>query len=286
MGKKILIAKKDVVSFNYLLYINSFKKNKIYHLHNIYGLGDSVFNLIFFNIISNFIVKCNIKIYYYAKSEYLLQLKEFIYSPNIFLCSLDYKPYFSIELWFNNDYFELKHSDQQFPHDYNNYCIKFFNSVLNKLHFNISINNIIYFDNDLITRYDNIPDKYKNFDILILNSQPFSGQYTYNKGEWDNYIISLHSQNFKILTTTKVDNLLCSSDDNLSIKDIASLSTKAKVVIAINSGVFPGLLNVLTLQNVKHFYIFDNRCYYSYPNFENKNNINDISVDELNNFVN
>jgi saccharopine dehydrogenase-like NADP-dependent oxidoreductase len=120
---------------------------------------------------------------------------------------------------------------------------------------------------------------------MILNSTPFSGQYDYKKDIWDNYIINLNNH-FKIITTTKVDGVLCTYDYNLTIKDIASLSTKAKVVIAINSGVMPGLLNYYTLTTVKHFYIFDNRCYYSYPNFENKKYITDISIDELTKYIN
>lgn len=104
--------------------------------------------------------------------------------------------------------------------------------------------------------------------------------------EWDNYIISINNR-FKVLTTTKVnDDILCTYDDKLTIKDIASLSTKAKVVIAINSGVVPGLLNFYTLTNMKHFYIFDNNCCYSYPNFENRDNINDITFEELENYIN
>jgi hypothetical protein len=74
-------------------------------------------------------------------------------------------------------------------------------------------------------------------------------------------------------------------DDNLTIKDIASLSTKAKVIIAVNSGVVPGLFNIYTLTNVKHVYIFDDRIFYSYPNFEKKENITYISVDELNKYI-
>jgi hypothetical protein len=119
---------------------------------------------------------------------------------------------------------------------------------------------------------------------MILNSTPFSGQYEYNKAIWDNYIINLNRR-FKIITTTKVHNVLCTYDDKLTIKDIASLSTKAKVVIAINSGVFPGLLNYYTLTSVKHFYIFDNRSYYSYPNFENKSCITDIKIEELSRYI-
>jgi hypothetical protein len=267
------------------IYTNTFYKNKVYHLHNSYGLGDSVFNFILFYYIKNYIEDNNIKIFYYAKKEYLPQLKEFICSPNIFLSFLEMKPSSSIELWINNGFFEYRHDKQNMPVYYNLYYKIFFNNVLNKLYIPLELKYFFYQDNDLINRFDNIPDKYKNFDILIINSQPFSGQYNYNKGEWDNYIISLWNKGFKILTTTKVQNLICTVDDKLTIKDIASLSVKSKVIIAINSGVVPGLLNIYTLQNVKHFYIFDTRCHYSYPNFENKNNINDISIDELRMFI-
>ena len=70
-------------------------------------------------------------------------------------------------------------------------------------------------------------------------------------------------------------------DDNLTIKNIAALSTNVKIVIAINSGVVPGLLNYYTLTNIKRFYTFDDRCFYSYPNFIRKQNINNISFQEL-----
>jgi len=272
----------DLIKNN--LYINVFKKNKIYHLHNIYGLGDSVFNFILFYQIKNYIEENNIKIFYYTKKEYLPQIKQFICSPNIFLSSLDFKPSCSLELWINNGFFEYRHIQQKMPVNFNKYLKTFFNIVLNKLHIPFTINRFVYDDNDLITRYNNIPDKYKKFDILILNSEPKSSQYIYNKNEWDNCILYLN-RIFNILTTTKVRDLLCTTDDNLTIKDIASLSTKAKVVIAINSGVFTSLLNIYTLTSVKHFYIFDHNCYYSYPNFENKNKISDISIDELNKYI-
>ena len=38
------------------------KQQNIYHLHNVYGLGDSVFNMILFIIIQNYIKQNNIKL--------------------------------------------------------------------------------------------------------------------------------------------------------------------------------------------------------------------------------
>jgi hypothetical protein len=267
--------------------INTFSRNKIYHIHNVHGLGDSVFNMILFYNIKQYIEVNNIRIIYYAKQDYLSQLREFNCSNNIFLNSIDKAPNFSLELWINNDFFEYTHIYAvliQNPSNYNIFYKNFFNVVLKKLNINQPIYRFMYYDDELLNRYNALPMKYKNADIMILNSTPFSGQYEYNKAVWDDYIIKLN-KHFKLITTTKVHDVLCTYDDKLTIKSIASLSTKAKVVIAINSGVFPGLLNYYTLTSVKRFYIFDNRCYYSYPNFENKNHITDITVEELSRYI-
>jgi hypothetical protein len=258
---------------------------KVYHLHNSYHLGDNVFNFILFYMIKDYLEKNNVKIYYYAKTEYLNQLKDFVSSKNIILSSLELKPKSSIETWVNEEYFNCKHGDQKMPMNFNKYYITFFNNVLKKLYINIKILKFYYSDIDLIRRYDNLSEKYKQVDILVLNSIPLSGQYDYKKDEWDNYILNLDKK-FKILTTTKVHNLICTTDDSLNVKDIAAISTNVKVIIAINSGVVPGLLNKYTLQNIKKAFIFDTRCYYSYPNFENRNNINDITIDELERYIN
>jgi hypothetical protein len=266
----------------------------IIHLHNIYGLGDGVFNIIFFHLIKEYMINNKIQIYYYTKTEYIYQLNQINDNSNVRIFPLDKKPINSIDLWINNEYFNYTYTNFYDNNkkkvnnrvDYNGYYLDFFNIVLYKLKFNTSINSILYSGNDLLTRFtENIPPEYKKFDILILNSQPFSGQYNYKKHIWDKYIKILNS-NFKILTTTKVHGVLCTFDKRLSIKDIASLSTQAKVIIFVNSGVFPGLLNTKTIERVKQFYVFDDRCYYSYPNFKNKECITEISFNELNYYVN
>jgi hypothetical protein len=277
--EKIDILKKNI-------YIHAFTKNKVYHLHNSYHLGDNVFNFILFYLIKDYIEHNNIKIFYYAKKEYCPQLKEFMCSKNIYLSFLEVKPNCSIELWINDKLFDNRHDSQKMPLCFNEFYKIFFTEVLKKLSIPIKISRFYYEDRSLLNRYNEFHSKYKNCDILILNSQPLSGQFDYNKTQWDNYIINL-TRHFNILTTTKVNNdILCTVDDNLTIKDIAALSTKTKVIIAINSGVIPGLFNIYTLKNVRHVYVFDTRCFYSYPNFENKQNITDISVDELQKYIN
>ena len=94
------------------------------------------------------------------------------------------------------------------------------------------------------------------------------------------------NEKYKLITTTKVNNnIVCTMDDNLTIKNIAAISTNVKVVIAVNSGVVPGLLNYYTLSNIKRFYTFDDRCFYSYPNFVRKQKISEITFQELDMYI-
>jgi len=271
-------------------HIHNNNNSRVYFLHESHGIGDSVFNLIFFNLIEERIIANNILFCYFAKNEYIQQLTQFI-NPrlinNVKLFSLDKKPQQSIEMWINNPHFGYTFDcslNSQCSVDYNNFYLNYFKHVLQRLTINANIQSILYSDNELLIRANAIPPEYKSVDILILNSVPYSGQYNYNKDVWDNYIMQLNSK-FNIATTTKVDGVLCTFDKNLTIKDIAALSTHAKVIIAINSGVFPGLLNVHTMETVKQFFIFDNRCHYSFPRFQNKCCITEISMNDLNYYV-
>ena len=269
---------------------------RYYNFHNEHHLGDNVFNLIFFNNIKDYLENNNIFINYYCESKYFEQLQEFIQIDKIILRKIENKPIKSLQLWIDTPIFNFQFKTFLSPHSknpyfknirnnhvfYNIFYKTFFNMVLNKINFPLQLNKFYYEDSDLLTRYDNLNEKYKNIGILILNSQPLSEQYNYNKGEWDNYICELNKR-YNIVTTTKVNNeVKCTTDDNLTIKTIAAISTKVPIIIAVNSGVVPGLLNIYTLTNVKRFYTFDSRCCYSYPNFVSRENIYEISFEELN----
>ena len=53
----------------------------------------------------------------------------------------------------------------------------------------------------------------------------------------------------------------------------------------INTGPIVPLYNKFTLMNVKKFYIFADTTYYSYPNFEMKKFLRDISLEELDYYI-
>lgn len=271
----------------------------IYNFYNKYHLGDNIFNIIFFNIINDYLTEHKIIINYYCLNQYIYQINEFNTCKNVTIKDIIYVPQIASELWINNEkigytliqkYDELNQNSINVKKriDYNDYYVNFFNSLLEKLKFNIKIGKIYYKDKDLFKRYKTINDKHNNkyhkLDILIANSQPFSDQYNYNKSEWD-YHIRFLSKKYKLVTTTKVEGIPCTLDDQLTVKDIASISLKAKVIIAVNSGVVPGFLNKYTINNVKKIYIFDDRCKFSYKNFENKSLIREITYEELEKYI-
>ena len=257
----------------------------IYNIYNKYHLGDNIFNMILFYNIKDYIEKNNIIINYYFQSVYFNQVAEFIPSKNVRLFDISKKPKLSLELWICNRFFGFIHEPKNYHISYNSFYKIFFNIALTKLRIPIKLNRFTYKDEDLLSRYELLDEKYKNIDILVLNSQPLSGQYNYDKNEWDNYIIFLNEK-YKLITTTKVNNnIVCTMDDNLTIKNIAAISTNVKVVIAVNSGVVPGLLNYYTLSNIKRFYTFDDRCFYSYPNFVRKQKISEITFQELDMYI-
>jgi hypothetical protein len=102
-----------------------------------------------------------------------------------------------------------------------------------------------------------------------------SGQINYNEDGWNNLCEQLNKK-YKIITTKKVNNIFCTLDEQLTIKDIAALSTNIKKIIAVNTGIITGLFNEYTLNNIKVLYFFDDYATYSYPKFEKVNAIEDL----------
>ena len=253
---------------------------QVIYVYNRYHLGDNLFNYILFYNISQYLEENDITISYFAQLEYHDQLKEFNPSKNFILN--DYYEEKGTHLWLGEYYrFNIKRP-------FNLFFTLAFNSFLQSICFDTKFYSLKYTDSDLLIRYDGLSEKYKNIDILIVNSDPCSGQYNYNETYWNIYIKML-DEKYSIVTTKKIEGINCTRDDNLTVKNIGALSTKVKVIIAINTGVVPALLNTYTLSTVKKFYIFDNRvgCYSypMYPIFEMKQRLVDITFSELDSIV-
>ena len=225
--------------------------SNIIEIRNAYHLGDNIINFIFFYKIKDYIESNNIIIHYYCWSQYHKNLHDFNCSNNIKI--FDYE---------NRGYVLWQGGTTPNQHYIEDTLIGMFNIFLNTYNIPISVNEFEYEDPDLLKRFNILEDKYKQIDILIINSQPHSGQYRYNKNEWDNFILGLNEK-YKIVTTEKVsDNILCV--DTFSVKNIAAIALNVKKIIAINTGPSIPLYNKNILDNIEDLYLFDNGIYYKF----------------------
>jgi hypothetical protein len=168
-----------------------------------------------------------------------------------------------------------------FQRKQNLFYVAFFNEILQKLKIPVQFRKLEYTDPELLTRYDKVNQrcnhKYAELDFLMLNSTALSGQYYRNDAEWNPLILKLNEK-YRIVTTEKVPGVHCTQDDRLSIKDIAAVSTRVKKIIAVTSGVVPGLFNTYTLNNVEVIYTFSYNDCFEHPKIISKTNINDLYV--------
>jgi hypothetical protein len=216
---------------------------RILVLQNRHHLGDNIINFIFFYKIKDYIEENNIIIHYHCFEKYHNNLAEFNCSKNII-----------IKDWKNIGYILWQGGNNPQHHCIEDTLCGMFNIFLKSAAIPLSVNSFEYQDPELFTRYQNLDDKYKNIDILVINSTPLSGQYDYNKDIWDDFIIRL-SQKFSVAATQKVNDNILSLHD-MSLKNIAALALKVKKIIAINTGPSVPLYNTDILNNVEVIHLF------------------------------
>jgi hypothetical protein len=109
--------------------------------------------------------------------------------------------------------------------------------------------------------YNKLDSKFKDVDILIINAEPQSGQFTYDKGKFDNMCIDL-SKKYNIVTTQPViDSIKCTMRDGLFLQDIGAISTHSKYIIAVHSGPIVPCYNLMAKNYVKKWIVCVNEDY-------------------------
>jgi hypothetical protein len=221
-------------------------------------LGDSLFVMIYLYNIKEYLENNDIHINFYIRSNLLNDIKEFSSSKNIHFFDIDEKPSTNLtDVWVGN-------CPNQDKSCWAVYLVNFFKYIKYVMKLP-SIKEFSYTDPDLLDRYKSLDDKYKNIDILIINGQSYSGV-PYDKDKWDSFIKDI-SKKYNIVTTDKVENIKCTRDDNLSIKNIAAISTSVKYIIAVHTGPLIACFNTYALKNVKKWYIYPGHHPFKLPNF-------------------
>jgi hypothetical protein len=256
--------------------------SKKINTYNSNHLGDTIFCFICFYYIKHYIEENNIQIHFFCNDVNIPQLSEFNYSPNISIFPIENKPDNEEihDLWIGQS-IEYNYYDAVMgKHEYFDvFLSNFYTIFLQKLNIPIKIEKFIYNDAGLYERSCEINhktnNKYTNIDFLFNNSRPCSGQIDYNEYEWDYFAIEL-SKKYNIVTTKKLHNIKCTLDDNLTVRDIAAISTRIKKFILLGNGVAAGLMNNYIVHNAEIVYYLCGRDVISFPNFVNKTHINQM----------
>jgi len=249
-----------IICIGYLLYLHNntyaqytvegYQEKKAYHFFCRFHYGDNIANLKFFYDISEKLKENNIMVYYYYDNQYIknrIELERYVDKETLTLGLLSEKPTDSVELWMGMDIDGINHVD------FDVYFRKFYTRILSTMHLeNSGIDVSLYQKEEyLLDIYEKLDDKYKNIDILVINAEPQSGQFAYNKDAIDAMCRKLASK-YTITTTTCVDDSIpCTMRDKLTLQDIGAISTHAKYIVAVFSGPLTACFNQYTKDYVK-----------------------------------
>lgn len=245
-----------------------------YHFYNEYHYGDTMLNLKFLkNVVSILtgpkgqlflqdVEKQSIVIYYYYNQHYNSNKREFeVYTGGdaqsyIQLRPIQEKPANATNLWIGN--FSIINGIHF--HVFDTYYNLYYKNILKILQMeNLEINTSLYQeDESIIERYNEFPDKYKNVDILVLNTPPQSNQVEYDINAW-NELCHFLALKYKIVTAHHVHpDIECTMRDGLTMKDIGAISTHCTYIIGIHSGPMTACYTSYTKKSVKKWFVFCN----------------------------
>ena len=230
--------------------IEGYRNKNIFNFHCRFHYGDNIINLKFFYNISRILKENNIMINYYYDNNQIKnvnELERYVDKDTLTLRFISEVPSDSVDLWMGTDINGINHGD------FDVYFKEFYMRILKTLHLEDKGIDVSLYQNEeyLLNIYNNLDNKYKNLDILVLNSQPQSGQFVYNKDTMDAMCKTL-STKYKIATSTCVDDSIsCTMRDNLTIQDIGAISTHAKYIVAVYSGPLIACFNKSTKEHVK-----------------------------------
>jgi hypothetical protein len=160
------------------------------------------------------------------------------------------KPQNAIRLWIGDDI------DGVHAHNYERYHEKYHNKIRSILGFESEAINCSLFINEpyLDDIYRALPDKYKDIDIIVVNSLAYSGQFNKNLNDLNSLTKEL-SKTYKVVTTSSIDGITCTMDDGLTLQDISAVTEHAKYVIAVQTAPLCAMYTTGARNSVKKWFI-------------------------------
>jgi hypothetical protein len=237
--------------------------------YNELHLGDCLYQLLYCNKLAE--ANLNMEIIFYCQSKYFIELQLWNKFPSrIFLVPIENKTPTAINSWIGiNNFHHATFADYKYVFD--KQYIDFF-AYLSGL---ANIDNPIRVSSDMLFDNEEINMPLEQYDYLIINSEPLSGQVPKNLLDYLNNEL-LYELNGSIITTKKIANFKCTLDSSYTLLDIAKLSVRAKYIIGVHTSPFLGCFNKFNIDKITKWYIFQNTgLTYSFNN-------NIISIKDIN----
>ena len=251
---------------------SNIENKHIFHFYNRWHIGDNLLNLKFFLYLSKILKDKNYMIYYYYDTNWVYNkettLRSYIDPSIVVLKPLTELPHKSIELWQGHKINNINY------HNSERYFELFYKKILNLLHINdATITTTLWLDEPFLAPiYNSLDKKYKDIDILILNTVGRSGQCN-DTTPINNLARYLH-QCFNIVTIDDLGDGIKTASD-LSLQEVGAISTHAKYIISTCSGPHIPCFNKQTKEYVKKWFIVAPFKYYSID-CTNTTNMKDI----------
>jgi len=104
------------------------------------------------------------------------------------------------------------------------------------------------------------PSQELNPDILLINSVPLSGQYRYNKKQFQDKVEEW-KERYSIVTTyrTECSDVPCTRDYGMNLLEIGNLSLKAKYIVGIATAPIINCFNIWNIDKVEKWFVLSNR---------------------------
>lgn len=232
-----------------------FQERREFHFTNGGHYGDNILNLKFLYNNAAILKANDIFIYYYYPVGNIGKVEELskYVDKDVVQLETGAPPPEVIELWMKNPIDGITAFS-----NFTRYYSLLYESILRRFGLdNKGIDTSLFQKEDyLLSIYEKLEEPYKNIDILVLNAEPKSGQFIYNKATFDELVRGL-SKHFRIVTTTPVDSIPSTMGGGLSLQDIGAVSTHAKYIFGINSGPLIPCFNAATKASVKKWILLD-----------------------------
>jgi hypothetical protein len=228
---------------------------KIFHFYNKFHYGDNIVNLKFFFVNAKILKERNIQIHYYYDNVYIKDIKElerYVDPVVVYLHPLSEKPESAIELWMGTPINNITYGNTD------KYFNEFYKQILKYIGLdNLQIDTSLYQKEDyLLDIYKKLDPKFQDIDVLLLNNEPSSGQFEFDKTKFDELANRLLSKKLKIVVLKPVGDIPSTNTAGLLLQDIGAISTHARYIVGTDTGALIPCFNIHTKQYVKKWIIF------------------------------